>query len=362
MRITRLVIGTAAILLAATSVLAQDRKPIPRGEMDKYVVSAKAGVVNLVEGEALLIRARPFAIPEMLISGDELQSGDIVKTGTRARVEILLNPGCYLRLGEQSEFVFLFDTFTSDRLKLLRGSAVLEATAIDGSIFVETPKARFEIARDGLYRFNVSSDGKAEVAVRKGRVFVGDTTIREGKRAVVEEGTAAIAKLNKQDADVLDDWSKDRSKALIAANSRLSNVGMSRTLGMSFVRNAWIYDPFCRCYTFLPFGGGFASPYGWDYPVCNPYGYYYSRPRYNHGGWTGSGGSGGGTQSGGGSGSGRSGSGGSGSGGGLGSGGSNGGSRSNGGGGSGQAPSPPPGGGSVERGAGSNGAAGPRRP
>lgn len=353
MRITRMVIGTAAILLAATSVLAQDRRPIPRGEMDKYVISARAGVVNLVEGDARVIRARPFAIPEILISGDELQSGDMVKTGTSGRAEILLNPGCYLRLGAQSEFVFLFDNFTSDKLKLLRGSAVLEASAIEGSITVETPKARFEIARDGLYRFNVSPDGKAEVAVRKGRVFVGDTTIKEGKRAVVEGGTAAIAKLSKQDADVLDDWSKDRSKALIAANSRLSNVGMSRTLGMSFIRNAWIYDPFCRCYTFLPFAGGFASPYGWDYPVCNPYGYYYSRPRYNNGGWTGGGGNGGGTHSGGS---------GSGSGGGSSSGGSNGGGGGSGvGGGVRQPPPSAPSVGPVQRGADRETPA-PRRP
>jgi len=295
MRITRVVVGIAAILLAATSVFAQDRKTIPRGEMNKYVVSAKAGVVNLAEGDARVIRARPFAMPEMLISGDELQSGDTVKTGQNGRAEILLNPGCYLRLGEQSEFVFLFDNFTSDKLKLLRGSAVLEASAIDGSILVETPKASFEIARDGLYRFNVGADGRAEVAVRKGRVLVGVTTIKEGKRAIVEGGTAAIAKLNRQDIDALDEWSKERAKSLIALNSGLSNVGMRRTLGMSFMRNAWIYDPFCRCYTFLPIGGGFASPYGWNYSVCNPYGYYYYYGgRYNNGGWTGGGGSGGG--------------------------------------------------------------------
>ena len=342
MRITKIVIGTAAILLAATSGLAQDRKPIPRGEMNKYVVSAKAGVVNLAEGDARVIRARAFAMPEVLISGDELQSGDTVKTGKTGRAEILLNPGCYLRLGEQSEFVFLFDNFTSDKLKLLRGSAVLEASAIDSSILVKTPKTSFEIAREGLYRFNVDADGRAEVAVRKGRVFVGVTTIKEGKRAVVEGGTAAIAKLNKQDMDALDEWSKDRAKSLIALNSGLSNTSMMRTLGMSFMRNAWIYDPFCRCYTFLPMAGGFASPYGWNYPVCNPYGYYYYGGRYNNGGWTGGGGSGGGhPSSGGGSSSGGSSGGGGSNGGGGGSGGGGGGSI--GGGGRHQnPPSPPP--------------------
>jgi hypothetical protein len=293
----RIFIGTAAVLLVASSVFAQDRKPMPRSEMDKYVISAKAGVVNLVEGDARVVRALPFAIPEILLSGDELQNGDTVKTGVTGRTEILLNPGCYLRLGAESEFVFLFDESRGDRLRLVQGSAVLEASAIESSMTVETPKATFEIARDGLYRFNISPDGKADVAVRKGRVLVGGTQIKEGKRALVSGGTAAIAKLNKQETDGLDDWSKGRSKALIAANSRLSNVGMRGTLGMSFLRNTWIYDPLCRCYTFLPFAGGFSSPYGWGYSVCNPFGYgYYYRPRYNNGGWTG----GGGTQGGGG--------------------------------------------------------------
>jgi FecR protein len=287
MRITKVVVWAAAVFLAAMSVSAQDRKAVPRAELDKYVISAKAGVVNLVEGDARVMHALPFANSEILISGDELQSGDTVRTGIRGRAEILLNPGCYLRLGEQSEFVFLFDNLKGDRLKLLRGSAVLEASALDSSVLVETPKARFEITRDGLYRFNVGPDGRAEVAVRKGRVMVGDTTIKQGKRAVVEGSTAAIAKLDKHDVDVLDGWSKDRSKTLVAANSRLSRVGMSRTLGMSFIRNTWIYDPFCRCYTFLPFAGGFASPYGWGYAVYNPYGYYYSRPLYSNGGWNG---------------------------------------------------------------------------
>ncbi len=342
MRITRVVGWATVIFLAAMSGSAQDRKPIPRAEMDKYVISAKAGVVNLVEGDARVVHPLPFANSEMLISGDELQSGDTVSTGTSGRAEILLNPGCYLRLGEQSEFVFLFDKFKSDRLKLLRGSAVLEASAVEGSVFVETPNARFEIARDGLYRFNVGPDGRAEVAVHKGRVMVGGTTIKQGKRAVVEGSTAAIAKLDKHDVDLLDGWSKDRSKTLVAANSRLSNVGMSRTLGMSFIRNTWIYDPFCRCYTFLPFAGGFVSPYGWDYSVFNPYGYYYSRPQYSNGRWNGGGGSGNGRPSnGGGSGTG-------GSSGGSGGGGSIGGGGGSGGGGGHQPPSPPP---SMDRGA-----------
>jgi uncharacterized membrane protein YgcG len=298
MNITRSVLTVLTTLVVAASLSAQGRsqagKPIPRGDLNDYVVSAKAGVVNIVEGEASVIRARPFAVPEMLISGDELQPGDAVKTGTDGRAEVLLNPGCYLRLGNGSKFVFLFDGFTSNKVKLLSGSAVLEASVIDGYIFVETPKNQFEIASTGIYRFNVGVGAKPEIAVRKGRALVGAVTIKDGRQAIVEGSTPVIAKLNKSEADALDDWSKTRAKALISANNSLSSRGMRRTAGIaSLHNNAWIFDPFCRCYTFLPYTGGFTSPYGWEYSNYNPYWYRFAWPGYYSGGsYSGNGGSG----------------------------------------------------------------------
>jgi len=206
-------------------------------------------------------------------------------------------------LGERSQFVFLYDNIETDKLKLTRGSAVLEASTIEIPISIETPRNTFQIIREGLYRFNVDSDGKVDLAVRKGRAIVGSTTIKEGKHALVEGDTAAIAKLDKKDVDDLDGWSKERARSLIAANRGLSSSGMRQTLSRSLLYNAWIYDPFSRCYTFLPFGGGFSSPYGWDYSVLNPffsYFYYYPPRRYNNGSGSGSY-SGGGSQAGSGS-------------------------------------------------------------
>lgn len=325
MRVTRITITLAAVLLTAVSVLAQKRNPLPIDEQDKYVVSARAGVVSLVEGRATVNGVAKPASVETLLAGDELRLSDIVTTGSGSRIEVLLNPGCYLRMGENSAFVYLFDGFTNNRIKLLRGSAVLEASAIDGFVRVETPKTNFEIIREGLYRFNVAENGKSEVAVRKGRALSGKTVIKGGKRAIVEGETVAIASFGKKEADELDDWSKDRAKTLIASNRQLSSSLMKRSL-YSMVGNAWVYDPFCRCYTFLPYTAGFSSPYGWNYSVCNPYWWRYG-PR-NDEGWSG-GGSGGSGSSGG---SQPSTGGGSGSGGGSGGGGSHSGGGSSGGG------------------------------
>ena len=356
MKVSRIFISLTTILLISTAVWAQDKKTLARSEMDKYVVSAKAGVVNIIEGNVTVVRSLPFAAPESrtLISGDELKSGDVVNTGANGFVEILLDPGCYLRLGEGSQFVFLYDNIETEKLRLTRGSAVLEASAIENFISIETPNATFQIIKEGLYRLNVDSDGKAGLAVRKGRAVVGSTIIKEGKHALVEGDTTAIAKLDKKDVDDLDSWSKDRTRSLIAANSRLSNSGLRRTFNRSSLwYNAWVYDPFFHCYTFLPYSSGFASPYGWDYAVLNPfwaYNYYYPRRNNNGSGPNGGGGtnSGGGSQAGGGS---RGSAGGTTGGGSHAGGGGHAGNPSSLGGGTMRTPTPPSFGGSADRGA-----------
>lgn len=299
MRYYRIALFLLVVLTIANTALAQDRKPLERDEQNQYVVSARAGLVNMVDGAATILSFRPFAMPEMLISGDELETGDMVSTGPNARAEIFLNPGCYLRLGERSEFVFLFDGLSNhNRIRLLRGSAIIEASAIDAFMVIEAAQGEFGIARTGLYRFNVAAHGKADVVVRKGRVFIGNTEIKEGKRATADGGAPVIASFNKNEADELDDWSKERARTLIATNKKLSNRGMKGNLAMGFVSNTWIYDPLCRCYTFLPYTGGFESPYGGRYSVCNPYWYTRPAPGFNNGGW--SGGYGGGQSGGGG--------------------------------------------------------------
>jgi len=59
----------------------------------QFLVSTKAGLVNYVQGTATVKPAT--SVP----------AGKIVQTGPGAAVEILLNPGSYLRLGENSQVV-----------------------------------------------------------------------------------------------------------------------------------------------------------------------------------------------------------------------------------------------------------------
>ena len=262
------------VLIGGGSTLAQDRKPLSPDEQNRYVVSAKAGVINLVDGEVTVAAGESGSPVSDAVAGLELSQGDVLTSGKIGRAEILLNPGCYLRAGEETQLVFMFgEKLATEGVKLSRGSVILEASVLDEPMLIVTPSGNFRIIKTGLYRFNVAA-GRSEVLVRKGRVLAGNTVVKEGKKGILEGGAPVVAALDKKATDSFDGWSKDRAKTLIAANQRLSNKEMKRSLGSAFVGyNVWIYDSQCGCHTFLPYTGGFYSPYGWSYSRCNPFWY-----------------------------------------------------------------------------------------
>jgi uncharacterized membrane protein YgcG len=294
------------ILLPVIAVSADDKKSKSNPNESLYVVSARSGVVSIIDGDVTFKRGKSDWEP--LIEGDELRSGDVVRTAETGRVEILLNPGTYLRVAENSEFAFPDLATFRLTLSLLKGAAILEASVIDVSIKFTTPEYMFTITRDGLYRFNTTADGRSEMMIRKGRVTVAGAEIKEGKKVVIEHAPPAIQAFDKKAEDDFDVWSKSRAKTIIASNKQLSNRRMKNSLGTGFMGNSWIYDPWSRSYTFLPGWGGFSSPYGFSYSNCNPYWYYSGGWGNGNGNGWGNGNSGGGFGSGGGSSSGSTGS------------------------------------------------------
>jgi FecR-like protein len=335
MKYTKIALVLLAVLAFSGTCLAQDRKPLPPTERNMYVVSAKAGAVNIVEGVASYKRDADNW--DMLIAGDDLKNGDAVKTGSDGRLEVLLNPGSYLRIGQNTEFVFIDTALDQLKIELLRGSASIEVAVGDGQIgtlaTIVTPEGEFYIVRGGIYRFNVEQ-GRVEAFVRKGKLMiraqtglagakpemvaisdghnkaiVPGTPISEGKRVVLEGSQTSILAFNKKEEDSFDLWSKDRASMLIAAHKKLSGFGRRSSL----ISNVWVYNPFFGCYAFLPGYFGYSSPYGCRYGFYNTS---WWRRHYGDGDFRG-GGTGGGIGSGRGGGSGS----GSGSGGGLGAGG-----------------------------------------
>ncbi len=288
---------------------------------EKFVISAHAGGINAVTGRAAL-RTRGSSDWQQLTSKEDLETGDVVSTGLDGRIEMLLNPGSYLRLGANSEIELTDNSLENLDISLVRGTAIVEVTGADDTellINITTPHTRMAIVRRGLYRVNVVPGDATELIVRKGRVMLerSHTKVKGGDKVIFSDNSFSVAKLKKSDKkrDDLELWSKGRAETLASANTRLSRREVF-TLLASYRssewqanfggRNGfWLYDAIGGCYTFFPFAYGWGSPYGTSYS-SSLYGIIYGIPGPSSVGWTpvsGSG-SGGGAGSGAGSGAG----------------------------------------------------------
>lgn len=265
---------------------------------DKFVISAKAGGINAITGGAS-VHSKGETDWQQLMITDDLEAGDRVRTSYDGRVEILLNPGSYLRVGGNSEIELSDNTLANLEVRLMRGTAIVEATGADGvelNISISTPHTKLAIVRQGLYRLNVVPEDATELIVRKGRVILSDThtKVKGGNKVVFSATAFSVAKLTKEEKKAaenseVDVWSKQRAETLAKANSRITGRMMTSAFSSLgpydvFRRNSlgfWFYNRGLGCYTFLPLFYGWGSPYGSSYSTSIYANYYPS-------GWNGS--------------------------------------------------------------------------
>ncbi len=271
----------AIIPSAAISAAAQDKRATAvAAANDKYVISAKAGGVNFVEGAVTIVRRDGAS--SRLLRRDEVNVGDRVSTGADGKAEVLLNPGSYVRLGPNSEFEFKTTSLSNLQIQLHRGSAIFEVFASHEFVVrVFTPNAKMLLVDTGVFRVNVLANGGAEIAVWQGKALLNDgraTLVKKGSAAVVNTGAQSqIRKITNDDKDELALWSKTRGKELAKQSSKLQDRAMRDALLTSFNRGGWgmynsfglwVWNSFTGGYSFLPFGWDWRSPYGQWYSNC----------------------------------------------------------------------------------------------
>ena len=272
-------LSIAFILCCSTLSLGQNR--------EKFVISAKAGGINAITGEAK-VHARGESDWQQLSITDDLNEGDRVRTAYDGRVEILLNPGSYLRVGGDSEVELSNNTLANLEVRLLRGTAIVEATGADGlelNINISTPHTKLAIVRQGLYRLNVVPGDATELIVRKGRVILSDshTKVKGGNKVVFSASNISVAKMTKEEKkarekEEVEVWSKERAETLAKANRRISDRMMTSAFAtfrdtdpFSPRMGLWFFNARAGCYTFLPFFYGWGSPYGRSYTTSAYY-------------------------------------------------------------------------------------------
>jgi len=266
-------VGFAVLAIISASPAFSQNRTLSSAAGDKWVITAKAGGVNFVQGDVKV--ERQSGTGGLLLKGDAVDVGDRVTTGANGRLEILLNPGSYLRVDENSSFEFKTTQLEDLDVLVTRGSVMFEVFAAnDFKVAVSTPKQNYDLVDTGVYRIDVEADGNARIEVWKGKAEVGDAVLKGGRAASGLDGNVAVAKFDRDERDSFETWSRDRAKELAKATDSLRDKTLRTSLMRSFLGGRWnmydsfglwVYDARFGRYCFLPFGYGWSSPYGFGF-------------------------------------------------------------------------------------------------
>lgn len=170
--------------------------------------------------------------------GIKLEQDDFVRTGSDGYAELLLQPGNYLRVGNNSECHIVSEQHDKMRLKLNQGAISIEILARDFSSFfyshdqanqpirISTADAEVIVTRPGIFRINTSPGRGTEVIARDGEVMMNGRRIKEKRRAVVENRSVAIEEIDSKIEDAFDVWARDCAEKAVKANKSLKRESL----------------------------------------------------------------------------------------------------------------------------------------
>jgi hypothetical protein len=246
---------------------------------------AVPGTINYIEGSAS-IDGRVLNQRSVV----SLEPGQLLQTAN-GRVEVLLTPGVFLRMGENSALKLISPNLLNTQVELDRGRADIEVDEIHprNDLQITVAGASTHLLKDGLYAFDADKDSV--------RVFKGEAELHErgdnqklikvkGDREVQLAASETIkpASFDRNQAeDSLYQWSSLRSQYLAEANMNLA----SAYAGYGGMAPGWYWDAGFWGYTWLPGDGLLRNPFGWGF--YSPRYIYYGGPVFygNRGGYHG---------------------------------------------------------------------------
>jgi len=243
-----------------------------QGATTQFLVSTKAGLVNYVQG------------PTTVKPATTVPAGQIISTGQAGAVELLLNPGSYLRMGEHSQIVLERVELYDIAVRLISGSTVIAANGFgkDLPLHVASGDLKMEIIKDGIYLF---ADGK--VVVVDGRIRDGNNGLVYGKGYQISNDQGYRAQKVKTFTTALELWSRKRDEDISRANLNVArSLRQTPNLPISSFLDVWLWYPAFGSFIYMP-GRGYRSPYGYRYLSAGEV------PSYGGGSSGGSGGGGG---------------------------------------------------------------------
>ncbi len=297
-----------SVVLASSAAFAQN------------VISAKAGLVNYHDGEVTVggepIQNKPSQFTSLKV-GQELRTGE-------GRAEVLLTPGVFLRIGENSAVRMISNSLTDPKVALITGSALVQAmdVAKDTPITVIYGDRAALLSKTGIYRFD-ASESAASLRVYEGEAKVGEMDVKKGREmALTGNGDSKeIAKFDTKDTDELYRWASRRDQYISMANvsaakSTTSSTGCGAAItpasypvngtyggvggyagrfasagnpnsnngGYYGQQGGWRFNSCYGMYTYVPYNGIYQSPFGWSYFSPSQVVYLYNPNNYPRGG------------------------------------------------------------------------------
>jgi len=251
--------------------------------------TARPGTINYVEGRVLL---NGRLLDAKSIGSAELGSGQILDT-QRGKAEVLLTPGVFLRVGDNSEIRMDNPGLTQTSVDLTRGEALLEATMLLKGNDIQIADAGTEttIQKNGLYRFTADASPAVSVIDGKAEVREGDrkSEVKKDHQLQLNAANVKPQKFDKASEDDLYAWSKLRSQYVAQANA--ADVQMVVAGGLPWYGPGWYWSPWYSMYAFMPGDAAFVSPFGYPFysPWYNPWFYggavIVGGGHYGHGWW-----------------------------------------------------------------------------
>jgi hypothetical protein len=246
-----------------------------------YGAVARPGTINYTEGQVTLDGR---TIGAKTLGSAELSPGSVLQT-TQGKAEMLLTPGVFLRLGDQSAVRMVSPSLTDTRVELVRGRALLEVDLLEheNRLQILDRGTDVRIEKKGIYAFDADRpevavyDGKATVQVDDKKVDVG-----KGKALPLDPPALKPQKFDRNQTDDLYAWSKLRSQYLADANaSSAQTVIVSNPSWWG--GTGWYWNPWYNTWAFVPATGYLYNPWGFGFFSPAYLGYYnppiyYARP------------------------------------------------------------------------------------
>lgn len=261
---------------------------VPRTVWSDNPRAARPGSINYVEGQAAI---GSDTLSAGSIGSVELQKDQMLTTEA-GKVEVLLTPGVFLRVADNSTVKMIAPELANTEVELVKGRALIEAIDVhkENYIRVDQNGAAVRLLKNGLYDFD-ADHSQVRVFQGEAEVRAGNQQIKLGDKHLLTLTTGGPLKgqgfERRQYEDEFYRWSALRSGYLAEAS-----IDAARTYvgpgpgwyGFGWVGLGWYWNPWFRAYTFLPADGIFWSPFGWGFysPIFVYRSPYFYGPHHPH--------------------------------------------------------------------------------